>query len=179
VFAVVVSLVNTRTEDLERSGDRAPGVVTEVTNASRRRLNRRDVPSSIRVEFTYRGEARSERIHMESSEPDYDVGQQVVVLIDPDDPDRISIPGEANLSDWTEFLIFGVPAAGGVVGIVVGLMLLTNVRSQTRLLSTRPLGPPPGSPGGSSWPPRPDPPRPDRPPPPLYVDGGRPQGRSA
>jgi len=127
-FLVGVTVVEARAEDLEATGIRVDGVVESYSAGSRLISERVDVT------FTIDSEARTERIQLDDSSPRYEEGQSVVVLVDPDDADHISIEGETNQSAWTVWVMI-IALVGGLGCLVSGPWALFRVKRQRRLLS--------------------------------------------
>ncbi len=122
-FVLAASAVEGEAEELERSGLRVDGVVSAFS------------PERVDVEFVFASERRRERVQLDDSSPSYEEGQGVVVLVDRDDPDRITIEGEVNQSEWTVWpMIFAFIV--GVLGMIGAPWSLLRIRRQRKLLSS-------------------------------------------
>ena len=127
-FTVGATVVEGRAEELEQNGGRVQGQVLSYSPGTRL------FAENVDVEFIFDERRRTERVQLDDSSPVYEVGQSVVVLVDPLDPNRLTLEGEINQSQWTVWLmIFALLA--GLVGIIAGLSVLFRVRRQRRLLS--------------------------------------------
>jgi hypothetical protein len=128
VLALAIFFVDRDADDFRASADRAPGTVVDVSHSGGPSNRGSD---SIAVDFSYRGVFRHSRIHVVRKE-EWEVGQQVTVLVDPDDPGHVTVPGESNHHPVTEFLLFGVPALIAVVALLVGFRLFAQIRASRR-----------------------------------------------
>lgn len=128
VFVVTVEAVESRAGELERTGIRKVGTVVETRDGRE--------GGSVVVEFQWRGERR-ERIHLDGGSPDYEVGQRVVVLIDPSDADRVSLRGEDNQAPWSVTLMIALLAAA-VGTTIVGAAALARTSRQRLILGRHP-----------------------------------------
>lgn len=89
VLSVTSIVANSNDSDeLERTGVHTPGRVTYAHD------NR--VGDHVLVRYRVEGVDRSQRVDLGSDAYDYQVGQRVAVVYDPDRPDRMSIVGEQN-----------------------------------------------------------------------------------
>ena len=86
-FSVAANVVSDHAEELESSGLRVDGVVVSYTAGNRLTSARTD------VSFTVDSEDRTEQIQLNDRSPRFTEGDHVVVLIDPDDHDHVSIEG--------------------------------------------------------------------------------------
>ncbi len=122
-FVVAANAVEGRAEEMERSGLRVDGVVSAQT------------PERVDVEFVVAGERRRERVRLDDSSPSYEEGQGVVVLIDRDNPDRVTVQGEVNQSEWTVWpMIFAFLI--GIFGMIGAPWSMLRIRRQRKLLSS-------------------------------------------
>lgn len=122
-FVFAAGAVEGEAEELEGSGLRVDGVVSAYS------------PERVDVEFIFAGESRRERVQLDDSSPSYEEGQGVVVLVDRDDPDRMTIEGEVNQSDWTVWpMIFAFLV--GVFGMISAPWSMLRIRRQRKLLSS-------------------------------------------
>lgn len=132
VFTVAAIVVENRAEDLEAHGERIPGTVVNIIQGD---------GGAIEVSFVWRGDGRRERIHLDAESPLYRPGQAIVVLVDPDDPDHVSVPGETNQSPLTVWPM-SFALAGSVLALITGIWGLVRSARQRAMLSTfswRPL----------------------------------------
>jgi Protein of unknown function (DUF3592) len=95
-FAVAANLVEGRASDLELTGARFPGTIVEVHQP-------RGIGSgSLLVEFQPdTGAKRRATIRLNDGSPPYEAGGATAVIVDPNDPNHLSIPGETNQSSLT------------------------------------------------------------------------------
>lgn len=129
-FVVLANRLETDSEQLERTGVRVPGRVVDVDPGFRN-------PGSIDVAFAVAGEQRAARIALDSSTHDYVVGQPVVVVIDREDPDHLSIVGESNDPPGVVLMMAMALVAGGFA-VGIGATSLARVARQWRLLAAEP-----------------------------------------
>lgn len=135
VFTVAATVVADREEHLESNGEQVPGTVVNVRGQGER--------GAIDVSFVWRGNPRRERIHLDAESPLYRTGQAVVVLVDPDDPKHVSVPGETNQSPLTVWpMIFAL--VGSVLALITGMWGLVRSARQRNVLSTFSWRPVPG-----------------------------------
>lgn len=104
--------------ELEASGDRVPGVVTERSRGAR-------TGGSVRFQFEYRGELRSGKVNLTSFGTQYRTGDPVTVLVDPRNPTNLTLEGERNVSRVVEALT-------GMVMFTAGLLLVTGLGGALR-----------------------------------------------
>lgn len=130
-FVTAATVVADRTEELERDGVRVAGRVLSYSPGGRLTSEHVD------VEFTFGGERRTERVQLDDSSPIYEEEESVVVIVDPQNPSRLTIEGETNQSTWTVWLMIGAFLAG-LIGIVAGPWVLFRTRRQRGLLSSAP-----------------------------------------
>jgi hypothetical protein len=121
VFVWGADRVETRREELERTGRRLDGAVVRVRDG---RLD---------VRFLDGGAVRTARIHLDDESPHYEVGQPVLVLVDPDDEHHLSVPGETNQSPWTIWPMVVALIGGAMAAIAGGWSLVRALRQRRRL----------------------------------------------
>lgn len=126
--AVVVFVIRTLDQraELQESGARTPGVVTGVDRG-------RD--DSVEVEFDRDGH-RDGRIYVAEASS-YEIGDRVTVLVDRDDPGRVSLQGEDNYPPWGVGLTIGATTVG-VTALVTGAGARLRAARQQRVLSRGP-----------------------------------------
>lgn len=124
-FVVAASWVAGAAEELEETGARVPGTVVE------RRGSGED--GSIVVEFSWEEELRTEVVQLDAESPRYQRHQPVTVLVDRDNPGRVSVLGEWNQSELT-VLPMVLALVGGVGMLITGVWGLVRARRQRRLL---------------------------------------------
>jgi hypothetical protein len=130
-FCVAATVVADRTRDLERTGVRVDGTVVGYSAGTR-------VTSEyVDVEFNFAGDHRIERVLLDDSSPIYDENERVVVIVDPDDVDRLTIEGETNQSSWSVWVMIAALIGGGA-GLIAGPWSLLRARRQRRLLEAEP-----------------------------------------
>ena len=127
-FGLLLSWSEGRIEALERDGVRVVGEVTSYRGGVRN-------PGWIRVEFEYLGDLRRETVNLDSESPVYEVGQHVVVIVDPDEPESMTVLGEENLPLRVLWPMIGALVLGLIL-LVHGLVSLVRSRRQHGLLST-------------------------------------------
>jgi hypothetical protein len=86
---------------------------------------------SVRVSFEYEGAARRETINLDAESRRYEVGQPVTVIVDPDDPAHVTLPGETDQSEWgvVAFVVLLVGGAGTVLTAVWSLVRSNRQRA--------------------------------------------------
>ena len=114
-FGVGASVVEGRAEELERTGARVPGLVVEFGERGEDAVFE---PETVLVEFTWEDRRRRELVHLDDVGRQYHDGEAVTVLVDRENPDRASIPGESNQSPYTLFPML-VAFVGGVGALIV------------------------------------------------------------
>ena len=124
-FVIAASHVEGRADELERTGARVPGEVTSVRGQGE--------GGSIVVEFTWQDRSRRETVHLGADSRRYQVGERLTVLVDPDDPQHVSVPGETNQSSWTVTPMI-VALIGSAGMFTTGGWALARARRQRRLL---------------------------------------------
>lgn len=116
--------------ELQRTGHRVPGEVVDVDPGFR-------TPGSIDVAFRYLDVARRAVIHLDSDSPDYEPGDAVVVVIDRDDHQRVTVVGEHN--EPPGFVLPMVAALiGAVIAVPAGTTSLIRAHRQRKLLAAEP-----------------------------------------
>jgi hypothetical protein len=128
-FVIAVGVVERRRHDLQRYGVRVLGSVTETHGYGE--------GGSIEVEYLWQAAPRTITVHLVHSSPRYQVGQTVVVLVDPSDNSRVSVRGETNQSPWTVMPMIGA-FVGAILFVVIGGQLVVRVRRQQTLLEREP-----------------------------------------
>jgi hypothetical protein len=127
-FIVATNLVYGRASDLERTGVRYPGTIVEVDQA------RGTGSGSLIVEFQAdMGVKRWATIRLNDGSPHYGAGEPTVVIVDPNDPDHLSIPGETNQSRISVLPMIALLVAGGLLTIA-GIGGLLRARRQASML---------------------------------------------
>lgn len=124
-FLVAVNIVETRADDLLLGGATAPGVVRSVQGGR------------MVVSFHADGQARQAIVHLDSRSPDYQVGQAVTVVYDPDDPDRVRTPADTNQSPLT-VIPMSLALPSGVVLTVMGSVARVRAARIRRVLACHP-----------------------------------------
>lgn len=130
-FAIAADAVYDRADELERSGIRVDGVVVDYSAGTRL------TSEWVDVEFAFDGDVRRERVQLDDSSPRYIAGEGVLVLVNGDNPDEVTIEGETNQSQWTVWLMVFAFVLG-IVGVVAGPVLWFRTRRQRKLLSNEP-----------------------------------------
>lgn len=123
--AIGAVVVDDRETRLERDGARVPGVVAEVGKLGE--------GGRIVVAFEWDGRSRRTSIRLDAESPAYTKGQQTTVLVDRQDPDHVSIPGETNQSALTVWPMITALVLGCTL-LVGGPWCLARARRQRRLL---------------------------------------------
>jgi hypothetical protein len=90
VFAVMALSSGSRNDRLERNGVEADGRIIGLDPTAGLTIG------AVDVEFRLQDRLRQERVFLNSDSPRYDVGQSVTVLVDPNDPEVVTIAGESN-----------------------------------------------------------------------------------
>jgi hypothetical protein len=90
---------------------------------------------SVTVSYAFNGRARSFTAPLGDSAPGFRVGQRILILVDPNDPDRRLVQGQAQSTDWLPILLGAVIAIGGLA-VIVGIVGLARGSRETRLLRT-------------------------------------------
>lgn len=128
-FLVAVTNLYDDADELEQTGTRVPGTVENVRGHGER--------GSVSVAFEYDGVARRETINLDAESHDYELGHPVTVIIDPDDPQHVTLPGETNQSEWGVF-VFAILLVAGVGMILIGIGSIVRSNHQRVVLSTFP-----------------------------------------
>lgn len=82
---VMISLASNEQDELMRTGTRVPGIVIDVKSGFR---------SCCDVEYRYTVNGREHIGLISGIAQSYDAGQRVSVYVDPEDPNRSTLPGE-------------------------------------------------------------------------------------
>lgn len=120
-----------RSEVLARTGRRAAGVVVDVD---------RGIPfpdGRIDVRFEADGGVHLKQINLDSDSPEYEVGDQVEVIYDPENPSNLMTTEEHNASGWSAFG-FVVGVVGGLVAMPAGWTIRRRAQRWTRMLQAAP-----------------------------------------
>lgn len=88
---------------------------------------------SVRVSFEYEGATRRETINLDAESPRYEVGQPVTVIVDPDDPARVTLPGETDQSEWG-VIAFTVLLVSGAGTALIGVWSVVRSNRQRAVL---------------------------------------------
>ncbi|MEV4316464.1 DUF3592 domain-containing protein [Actinocrispum sp. NPDC049592] len=108
-FFLALELVTSGEEQLFREGARTPGVVTEYNRSARG-------GGTMDVRFAIDETERVRTVRLNTSSPPYQVGQQVTVIYDRSDPERIRTDAEQN-EPFGEVTLL-------ILALVTGVMLL-------------------------------------------------------
>ena len=138
VAGVMGVVIDDRSDEWRRDADRVTGTIVGVRDPVRG-------DTEVDVEFAYRGAARAATVAVKADpRPRQDVGDEILVFVDPDDPDRVSVPGGSPLGRSTELLFVGVPAIVGFIALVLAATLgfrARELRRQAARLAALPRGP--------------------------------------
>lgn len=127
VFIVGTVRSGNRSERLESAGDRLDGQVVQVGG-----IGTLGGPA-VEVEFEFEGARRLVIIQLSRPNWRYDPGEQVVVLIDPDDPSLVSLEGESNTSQAVQSLLAFSVIVGSVI-FLAGVLALIQAGSQSAIV---------------------------------------------
>jgi hypothetical protein len=130
VSTTLIGIIDRPLEELEATGDQVPGVVIE------RRIGLRNA-GSVEVEFSYKGAARRGTVQLNDASPGYDAGDDVTVLVDPEDQRNFTIEGEKNEPKPFVYLIIVVLLGSGFF-LVTGVVSIWRSGRQRRRLRRSP-----------------------------------------
>ncbi len=133
VVAVVIPQVGeSRTEALLADAVTEHGVVTGST--------RIPFVDWVTVEYSHRGQVRTGRVFLTADSRRYRSGQAVTVLVDPANPDRVTVVGEDNDPPWLVLpfvfsLIAGFIAVGSGFGVLRRVGRMEEVLARSTFVS--------------------------------------------
>ena len=130
VLALAVAVVGIRDHHRDNDAVRRRGV--EVTG-------RVLTASGSRVTVAYERSGRTTTFtaSLDGSGPRFRVGQRILVIVDPKDPDYHRVKGQARAIDWTPILL-GALGVAGLLLAVIGAIGLARGRREARLLRSGP-----------------------------------------
>jgi hypothetical protein len=129
-FAAAAVKVETAADELQRTGYRVPGEISHVDPGFR-------TSGSVDITYTYLDVPRRAVVHLDSDSPRYQVGEPVVVVMDRDDPERVTLVGENNDPPATVLPMIAA-LIGGVIAMPAGGIALIRARRQRQLLAAEP-----------------------------------------
>jgi hypothetical protein len=125
-FFVLVNLYAGPTMDLESSGARVEGVVTDVMGQGEAPFD-----GAIEVQYVYGGQTFDAHIYRDDNSPFYYVGEAVTVAVDPSDPGVATVGGSDNEGP-AEVLLFVALLLLGAVALLMGSLMLIGMRLTRR-----------------------------------------------
>lgn len=129
---VIAAVMVARADRLLASGRRVPGTVVKVRDYTG--TSSRD---EIVVRYEVEDSTQQATIKLDDEGPGYRVGQQVEVVYDPDDPDRVRTSEEGNDPSWAVTLfVYGV--VWTPLTIVAGIVRLVRAGRWRRQLERDP-----------------------------------------
>ncbi len=133
--AEIAAVMQARADRLLASGRRVPGTVVEMREGNP--TARISPPDKIVVRYEAEDSTRQATINLDDESPRYRVGQQVEVVYDPDDPDRVRTSEEDNDPSWA-VTIFVYGLVWAPIAIVVGIVRLVRAGRWRRQLERDP-----------------------------------------
>lgn len=132
VLALAVMLhlhLEHRADDLQQNGTPVTGEVVAVDKTSK--------SCAVEVWFRYAGMDRQERLRCDRRAPAPRKGEELPVLVDPDDPAHVALKGHDNESGVSGFVAFALLVMG-LGSVVLAIGVLINNRYLHRYLSAGP-----------------------------------------
>lgn len=132
IVATVIAVVQEdRVTHLESIGSHTEGVVVDVRGGNR--FNE----GSIDVSFEAGGRRVTKEINLNSDSGEYEVGDLVEVIYDPNDLDSLMTAEEENDSGWA-VLAFVIAFVAALVGIPTGVAICVRARQWRKLMRNEP-----------------------------------------
>jgi hypothetical protein len=129
-FFVLVNHYEGSAMALESTGVQVEGVITSVTGQG-------DAPAdgAVDVQYVYAGQTFDKHIYRDDNSPTYQVGESVVVTLDPSDPQVATVGGSDNQAPGVVWLLVALLVVGGGAVVCGAMMLIAT--SLTRRKSRR------------------------------------------